>query len=59
MKVAFLHSKNEFTSQMFLQLRETLPVHEFVPWEAGTAAPATDIEVLLASGSVGRAEIAG
>jgi phosphoglycerate dehydrogenase-like enzyme len=57
MKIAFLHSKNEFTDQLFSRLRDTLPEHDLVSWETGSGAPATDIEVLLASGSVGRAEL--
>jgi phosphoglycerate dehydrogenase-like enzyme len=57
MKVAFLHTKNEFTNRMFAQLRDTLPAHELLSWETGSNAPATDIEVLLASGSVGQAQL--
>jgi len=59
MKIAFLHSKNEFTSRMFSQLGDALAGHELLSWEAGKAAPAMDIEVLLASGSVGQAELHG
>jgi len=57
MKIAFLHSKNEFTNRMFSSLREALEPHELLSWEAGCAAPAMDIEILLASGSVGRDEL--
>lgn len=57
MKVAFLHSKNEFTGRMLMELRDALPGHELVSWETGNKAPTKDIDVLLASGSVGKAEL--
>ena len=57
MKVAFLHTKNEFTSRMFSELRESLDGHELLSWLAGDAAPVKDIEVLLVSGPVGREQL--
>ena len=57
MKAAFLHSTNEFTSRMFSALRDALGSHELMSWEAGNDAPANDLEVLLASGSVSAAQL--
>jgi phosphoglycerate dehydrogenase-like enzyme len=51
-KVAFLHTENEFTRCMFSALRDSLDGHELLSWVAGDAAPAKDIEVLLVSGAV-------
>jgi phosphoglycerate dehydrogenase-like enzyme len=52
MKIAFLHTKNEFTIRLLSELRDSLSGHEFLSWEAGEIAPAKDIEMLLASGAV-------
>ncbi len=57
MKIAFLYTKNVFTDRMFLELRESLSGHELLAWEAGKSAPAKDIEVLLASGSIGKDQL--
>jgi phosphoglycerate dehydrogenase-like enzyme len=57
LKVAFLHTKNEFTSRMFSELRDSLDGHELLSWLAGDAAPAKDIEVLLVSGAVGKEQL--
>lgn len=57
MKVAFLHTKNEFTNRMFSGLRDSLEGHELLSWVAGDAPPAKDIEVLLVSGAVGREQL--
>jgi phosphoglycerate dehydrogenase-like enzyme len=54
MKIAFLHTRNEFTSELFRELKTALNDHELVSWEAGSPAPADDIEILLSSGEVGR-----
>ncbi|RXH55873.1 NAD(P)-dependent oxidoreductase [Granulicella sibirica] len=42
---------------MCSELRDALGSHELVSWEAGSSAPATDIEVLLASGGVSHTEL--
>lgn len=57
MKVAFLHARNEFTDRMLVELRDALIGHELLSWEVGKTAPATDIEVLLASGSVRKEQL--
>jgi len=54
MKVAFLHTRNFFTSELLQKLRATLAHHEVVEWVGGKDAPAFDFDVLLAMGSVGR-----
>jgi phosphoglycerate dehydrogenase-like enzyme len=56
-KVAFLHTENQFTSRMFSALRDSLSSHELLSWVAGDAAPANDIEVLLVSGAVGKEQV--
>ena len=57
MKVAFLHARNEFTDRMFTELRDSLIGHELLSWEVGKSAPAKDIEVLLAIGSVRKEQL--
>jgi len=54
MKIAFLHNRNFFTSELLKKSRATLAHHEVVEWIVGNNAPAVDFEVLLALGSVGR-----
>jgi phosphoglycerate dehydrogenase-like enzyme len=56
-KLAFLHTNNEFTSRMLSELRDSLGGHEVLSWEAGDAPPAKDIEVLLVSGAVGKEQL--
>ena len=55
MKIAFLHTKNFFTSELLQKFRTTLAHHEVVEWIGGKDAPAFDFDVLLAMGNVGRA----
>ena len=54
MKIAFLHIKSFFTSQLLEKFRTTSAPHEVVEWISGKDAPAFDFDVLLAMGSVGR-----
>jgi len=54
MKIAFLHSKNFFTSELLQKLRPALAHHEVVEWIGGKDAPAFDFDLLLAMGNVGR-----
>jgi hypothetical protein len=54
MKIAFLHTRNFFTSELLQTFRTTLAHHEVVEWIDGKDAPALDFEVLLAMGNVGR-----
>ena len=55
MKIAFLHTKSFFTSELLRNFRTALAHHEVVEWLDGQDAPANDFEVLLAMGYVGRA----
>jgi len=57
MKIAFLHSDNDFNAEMLRELRSRLTRHEVLPWIAGKSAPAHDLEVLLSVGSVGREQL--
>jgi phosphoglycerate dehydrogenase-like enzyme len=54
MKIAFLHTKNFFTSELLRHLRTALAHHEMVEWLHGQDAPAFDFDVLLAMSHVGR-----
>lgn len=54
MKIAFLHTRNFFTSELLQKLRATLAHHEVVEWIVGKDAPVFDFDVLLAMGNVGR-----
>ena len=54
MKIAFLHTKNFFTSELLQKFRTTLAHHEVVEWIGGKDAPAFDFDVLLAMGNVRR-----
>jgi phosphoglycerate dehydrogenase-like enzyme len=54
MKIAFLHTRSEFTRRLLQELKGALREHELLAWEAGSHAPANDIEILLSSGEVGR-----
>ena len=42
MKIAFLHSKNFFTSELLQKLRPALAHHEVVEWIGGKPTPAFD-----------------
>ncbi len=57
MKIAFLHRPSYFLNALTERLRERLADHEFVLWTAGEAAPARDVEVLLAVGTLQREQI--
>jgi lactate dehydrogenase-like 2-hydroxyacid dehydrogenase len=54
MKIAFLHTRSEFTRRLLQELKGALSEHELLAWEAGSLAPANAIEILLSSGEVGR-----
>jgi phosphoglycerate dehydrogenase-like enzyme len=54
MKIAFLHRKSSFTSELLQKFRTTLVRHEVIEWVDGSIAPTFDIDVLLAMGKVGR-----
>jgi phosphoglycerate dehydrogenase-like enzyme len=54
MKIAFLHTKNFFTSELLQHLRTALAHHEVIEWLDGKDAPAFDFDVLLAMSNVGR-----
>jgi phosphoglycerate dehydrogenase-like enzyme len=54
MKIAFLHRKSYFNSDILKRLRITLAQHEVYEWIDGSNGPIFDIEVLLVMGNVGR-----
>jgi phosphoglycerate dehydrogenase-like enzyme len=58
MKIAFLHSENDFAVEFTRQLRAMLPKHEILPWTRGETAPSHDLDVLVSVGEVGRKQIA-
>ena len=58
MKIAFLHRPSYFLNILTEHLRERLSGHDFHAWKAGSPAPATDLDVLLAVGELTRAQIA-
>jgi phosphoglycerate dehydrogenase-like enzyme len=57
MKIAFLHSENDFNAEMLHKLRSRLTEHELLAWVTGKSAPAHDLEVLLSVGRVGREQL--
>ncbi len=57
MKIAFLHQENQFTHELFNQLKSKLARHELLSWSSNQSAPATDIELLIALGHVGREQL--
>jgi phosphoglycerate dehydrogenase-like enzyme len=57
MKIAFLHSENEFNAEMLRELGSRLTQHELLPWITGKSAPAEDLDVLLSVGCVGRQQV--
>jgi len=59
MKIAFLHSRNFFTSELLQRFRTTLTHHEMIEWIGCKNAPALDFDVLLAMGNVDRALLLG
>lgn len=57
MKIAFLHSENDFNAEMLCELRSRLTQHELLPWITGEGAPAHDLDVLLSVGQVERRQL--
>jgi phosphoglycerate dehydrogenase-like enzyme len=53
MKLAFLHSENDFNTEMLRELQSELWQHRLLPWITGEGAPAHDLDVLLSVGIVG------
>ncbi len=58
MKIAFLHSENDFAAELLGNLRKELAQHELLAWTTGEDAPAYDLDVLLSIGEVGREQMA-
>ena len=54
MKIAFLHTKNFFTTEILRHFRIALAHHEVVEWIDGKDAPAFDFDMLIAMSNVGR-----
>jgi phosphoglycerate dehydrogenase-like enzyme len=59
MKIAFVHSKNEFTAKLFSELKKRLNNHEIVSWVENETAPADDFEALVVMGKFTHEQIAG
>jgi len=59
MKMAFLHSENDFTVELLRELRRKLAQHEVLAWATGETPPAHDLDVLLSIGEVRREQMAG
>lgn len=57
MKIAFLHSDNDFNAEMLRELQSRHTQHELLSWITGKSAPAHDLEVLLSVGRVGRRQL--
>jgi phosphoglycerate dehydrogenase-like enzyme len=57
MKIAFLHSENEFNVEMLRELRSRITQHELLSWVTGESAPAHDLDILLSVGPVGREQL--
>jgi phosphoglycerate dehydrogenase-like enzyme len=58
MKIAFLHNdENEFNVLLQRELRERLSSHEMLSWIVGEAAPANDLDIIIANTSVRREQL--
>ena len=58
MKIAFLRRPSLFLDHLTSGIAERLSAYEFVTWDAGTPAPATDLDVLLVVGTLAREQLA-
>jgi phosphoglycerate dehydrogenase-like enzyme len=59
MKIAFVHSKNEYTTELFNELKERLNNHEIVSWVENETAPADDFEAVVMMGKFTPEQMAG
>jgi len=59
MKIAFVHAENEFTTELFHQLKGRLHDHEMVSWVEHKTAPADDFEAVVVMGRFTREQMAG
>ena len=57
MKIAFIHTTNEFTKTLLRELQATLSQHEILPWIKGEDAPAFDLDVVLVMGEMKREQM--
>lgn len=53
MKIAFVHSEKEFTTQLLGELKGRLKKHEIISWIENEVAPANDFDAVVAMG-IGR-----
>lgn len=58
MKIAFVHTKNQFSEVLLQLLKDKLTNHEIVLWENGKPAPADDFEIALVIGKFSREQMA-
>ncbi len=54
MKIAILHGDSAYAASEFEHLTARLSDHELVAWHPGEPPPATDFQILLGSGEIGR-----
>jgi phosphoglycerate dehydrogenase-like enzyme len=59
MKIAFVHSENEFATELLKELKGGLANHEIVTWVERDTAPAKDFEIALVGGKFTREQMAG
>ncbi len=59
MKIGYLGKQDSFAVEMLKQLKAGNSQDEFLTWMPGYKAPAMDLDVLLAIGKVGAAELEG
>jgi phosphoglycerate dehydrogenase-like enzyme len=59
MKIAFVHSENEFTTELFNQLKGRLHDHEMISWVEQETTPADDFDVVVVMGRFTREQMAG
>lgn len=59
MKIGYLGKQDSFAIEMLKQLKARNSQDEFLMWLPGDKAPAMDLDVLLAIGQVGAAELKG
>ncbi len=59
MKVGYLGKQDSSAVEMWRQIKAGNPQHEFLTWLPGEKAPAMDLDVQLAIGKVGAAELDG
>ena len=59
MKIAFVHSENEFTNELLNDLKVRLTNQKIVSWVESEAAPDQDFEAVVVMGKFTREQMAG